>query len=74
MAQTKAGAIKTRETNKRKYGDDYYKKIGAMGGSVKNPNKGFGYDNRTVIEKLLRKPKRAQLAGQVGGRISRRSK
>lgn len=40
--QTLEGAKKTAATNKRKYGKDYYAKIGAQGGKKKNSNKGFG--------------------------------
>jgi general stress protein YciG len=34
MAGTKAGAQKTAATNKKKYGADYYAKIGAKGGRL----------------------------------------
>ena len=33
---------KTAIVNKEKYGEDYYKKIGAMGGRAKVSTKGFG--------------------------------
>lgn len=68
MANTKEGGAKAAATNKRKFGEDYYARIGALGGSVKNPNKGFGYDDRTVLQRILRKRKRAQIAGQKGGK------
>lgn len=74
MAGTKQGGIAARETNKKKYGKDYYAKIGSKGGKVANPNKGFGTDNRTRLEKLMRKPKLASVAGTKGGQISRRTK
>ncbi len=74
MAQTKEGAIKARETMKRKFGDDFYKRIGSMGGQVKSPNKGFGTDSRSRFDKLMGKPKLAVLAGRKGGSVSRRSK
>ncbi len=74
MGQTKEGARKTAETNKLKYGEDYYRKIGAKGGRVKNPNKGFGNDDRTILNKILRRRKLAAIAGQKGGRISKRRK
>lgn len=60
MSNTKAGGIKVAETNKRLYGDDYYVKIGAMGGKIKNGNKGFG-SNREL----------AKIAGRKGGLKSR---
>lgn len=37
MAGTKAGGAKARETNKSVYGEDFYKRIGSMGGSVSHP-------------------------------------
>jgi len=63
MAGTKEGGRKAAETNKKKYGEDFYKMTGALGGKIKSPNKGFG-SNRTL----------ASLAGAKGGRISRRYK
>lgn len=33
---------KISETNKQKYGEDYYQKIGAKGGRAKVSTKGFG--------------------------------
>ena len=40
MAGTKEGSKKTAETNKLKYGEDYYARIGAEGGKAK-VKKGF---------------------------------
>lgn len=67
MAGTKLGGTHAAETNKAIYGEDFYKKIGAVGGSrkgfeCKGP-KGFA-GNREL----------AAIAGAKGGRISRRSK
>lgn len=50
------------KTMRDKYGEDYFQKIGAMGGKIKTP-KGFG------VNKEL-----ARLAGAKGGRVSRRGK
>ncbi len=58
--QTAEGAIKAGATNKRKYGEDYYKKIGAIGG--RNSRTGGFYANREL----------AREAGRKGGRISKR--
>ena len=63
MSNTKEGGIKTRETIFAKYGKDFYKNIGAIGGKVENPKKGFGSNNKLARE-----------AGVKGGTISRRSK
>jgi hypothetical protein len=62
MAGTKAGGRSAAETNKRKYGEDFYGRIGAMGGK-KGRTGGF-YANREL----------ARIAGAKGGRISRRTK
>ena len=63
MAGTKEGALKAAATIKEKHGEDFFKKVGAIGGAAKSPNKGFGVDRE-----------RAKLAGIKGGKISRRGK
>jgi general stress protein YciG len=62
MAGTKAGGKKTAQTNIRKYGEDFYSRIGAMGGQ-KGTTGGFAVN-----------PELARIAGQIGGRKSRRGK
>lgn len=62
MAGTKAGGIAAAATNKRKYGDDFYHKIGGKGGRLGRTG-GF-FANREL----------ARTAGAKGGRISRRTK
>lgn len=62
MAGTKAGGKAAANTNIRKYGEDFYRKIGAMGGK-KGTTGGF-FANREL----------ARIAGAKGGRISRRGK
>lgn len=62
MAGTKMGGAKAAATNKKKYGKDFYARIGAMGG--KNGHTGGFYANREL----------ARMAGAKGGRISRRGK
>lgn len=61
MSGTIAGGKKAAITNKLKYGQSFYKVQGAIGGSVKNPTKGFG-GNREL----------ARIAGKAGGLKSRR--
>lgn len=60
MGGTKFGELKAAATNKQKHGDDFYKRIGAMGGKAKVP-KGF------AVQPML-----ARLAGAKGGRKSKR--
>lgn len=62
MAGTKAGGAKAAQTNKERYGEDFYKTIGTTGG--KNGTTGGFYANRAL----------AREAGRKGGRISRRTK
>ena len=62
MAGTKAGGQAAAATNKKKYGADFYAKIGAQGG--KRGRTGGFFANREL----------ARLAGAKGGRISRRTK
>lgn len=61
MAGTKAGAKKASNTIKKRYGDDYYARIGKVGGQ--NGRTGGFYANREA----------ARSAGAKGGRISNRS-
>lgn len=60
MAGTKAGGLKARQTNREKYGKDFYAKIGAEGG--KKGRTGGWYNN----------PELARKWGSVGGSISKR--
>jgi len=60
MTGTKAGGIKARETNYLKYGADFYKRIGQIGGRAGHTG-GF-YAN----------PELARIVGRKGGLISRR--
>jgi uncharacterized protein len=62
MAGTKEGGRAAAETNKKKYGSDFYAAIGAKGGK-KGRTGGF-FANREL----------AREAGRKGGRISRRTK
>jgi general stress protein YciG len=62
MPGTVNGGRQAAETNKKKYGKDFYARIGAVGGK-KGTTGGFAA-NREL----------ARLAGAKGGRISRRRK
>ena len=60
MAGTKAGGIKAAQTNKAKYGKEFYARIGAKGGRLGHTG-GFAAN-----------PSLARLAGAKGGRLSKR--
>lgn len=62
MAGTKAGGLKAKKTIYLKHGNDYFKKIGAIGG--RNGHTGGFASN----------PELARIAGKKGGTISRRGK
>lgn len=62
MAQSQAGGYKAARTNKIRYGDDFYRRIGAMGGR-KSRGGGFAANHEL-----------ASKAGRIGGTISRRGK
>lgn len=62
MSGTKTGGKKAAMTNKRLYGNDYYKKLGHKGG--KNSHTGGFAAN----------PDLARIAGAKGGRTSKRGK
>lgn len=62
MAGTKEGGRNTAKTITERYGEDYYSRIGAVGGK-KSKTGGF-FANREL----------ARIAGAKGGRKSRRKK
>ena len=62
MAGTKEGGVKASITNKEKYGEDFYGRIGIKGGKASKTG-GF-YVNREL----------ARSAGAKGGKISKRGK
>jgi len=62
MPGTKAGGLKTAQTNYEKYGKDFYRNIGKKGG--KNGHTGGFAAN----------PALAKIAGAKGGKVSKRGK
>lgn len=60
MSGTKSGGLKAAQTNRLKYGDDYYIRMGRKGGQMSHTG-GFAAN-----------PAFARIAGAKGGRISRR--
>lgn len=72
MAGTKIGGLRAAKTNKEKYGPEFYKKIGSKGGKLGHTG-GFHTDDRSFIEKVMRKPRHhASYWGRIGGTISKR--
>jgi general stress protein YciG len=61
MSGTATGGRLAAKKNKNKHGEDFYKRIGAIGGQ-KSRTGGF-FANREL----------ARRAGSIGGRVSRRS-
>lgn len=70
MAGTVLGGQKAAATNKVKYGQKFYAEIGAMGGRKSNNG---GFASYKVGPDGLTGRERARIAGQVGGRKSRRT-
>lgn len=66
MAGTKAGGLKAAATNKARYGNNWYAKIGASGGRNGHTG-GFSTMDEETGEYLL-----AKRAGAIGGKISKR--
>ena len=64
MAGTIIGGKKAALKNKELYGEDFYKKLGVKGGSVRGKASGFGAGEAGR--------ERARIWGKVGGTKSRR--
>ena len=62
MAGTKAGGAKAASTNKKKHGDDFYRRIGSKGGQNGHTG-GFAAN-----------PELAKKAGAIGGARSKRGR
>ena len=62
MSGTKAGGIKAAATNKKRNGEDFFKRIGAIGGRNGHTG-GFASSHELAVE-----------AGRKGGRVSKRGK
>lgn len=70
MVGTAIGGRKTAKINRKKYGKDFYKRIGALGGRH-STNGGFASDK--VGKDGLTGRQRARIAGKKGGLNSDRS-
>lgn len=73
MAGTVLGGKAAATTNKKKYGEDFYAKIGAIGGKNGNTG-GFASPLLCDCEYTEDLHKKASCAGAKGGTISRRGK
>lgn len=71
MPGTKFGGQAAAATNKRKYGADFYAKIGAKGGKLGRTG---GFGSELVGIDGLTGRERARVFGAKGGSISRRGK
>lgn len=71
MPGTKLGAAKAAKTNKERYGDDFYKRIGTVGGT-NGKTGGFSHEISCNCD-IIREPHYVKnCAGRKGGFISRR--
>ena len=70
MPGSREGGRKAAETNRRKYGEDFFKRIGKVGGAKSNTG-GFATTKRDANGRDGRE--RARVFGKVGGQNSRRS-
>lgn len=69
MVGTKAGGAKAAATNKAKYGEGFYARIGAIGGRLGTTG-GFACTAKDADGLTGRD--RARIAGTIGGMVSRR--
>lgn len=70
MAGTKEGAAKAKITNMERHGKDFFSKIGRKGGQ--NGTTG-GFASNVIGKDGLTGYERARIAGQKGGKISKRN-
>lgn len=71
MAGNTEGGIKARDTNRKTYGADFYQRIGAMGGRLGHTG---GFASNVKGTDGLTGKERAIVAGQKGGKLSKRGK
>ncbi len=71
MSGNKIGGKKTAKTILKRYGKDYYRNMGAIGGKRSRTG---GFASLKVGQDGLTGKQRAVQAGYKGGKISRRSK
>jgi hypothetical protein len=69
MPGNKTGGAKAAKTNKERHGEDFYNRIGSIGGKL---GKTGGFASTKVGPDGLTGKERARLAGKKGGSISKR--
>lgn len=72
MSGTKVGGKRAARTNKLKYGSEFYEVIGRMGGKIGTTG-GF-HKSVCSCEYKPGEHKKAECAGALGGKISKRGK
>lgn len=70
MSGTRLGGKRAAETNKKKFGEDFYRNLGRKGGVARKEPGGFS--SETVGRDGLTGSERAHIVGALGGRIGRR--
>lgn len=71
MAGTVTGGRLAAEANKERYGEDYYKRIGKLGGQKSRIG---GFNTEKVGRDGLTGKERAIVAGRKGGLVRKKSK
>lgn len=64
MPGTKPGGMKARDANYERYGQEFYKRIGSLGGKK---SVGGGFASEKVGKDGLTGAERARIAGAIGG-------
>jgi len=77
MSGTSEGARKAAETNKERYGKDFFARIGAKGNESymsqpKEYRQGRGYASKKVGKDGLTGAQRAKISGVKGGSVGRK--
>lgn len=73
MPGTKIGGLRASKTNKEKYGQDFYRRIGAKGGSNGRTG-GYAAFVRCDCKEVPFDHHKAICSGKKGGPVSRRNK
>lgn len=71
MSGNRIGGIKASAKNRELYGDDYYVKLGALGGKAGHSG---GFASTTAGKDGLTGRERASKVGAIGGKKSKRSR